>query len=99
MTTDWISIPLVAFPLVSSVVILAFVAYASPAARRRIGPTVRMTTLIFSLLMLALTTGMFFGFNDVAGVSDWAILDFDKFNYEARYVCCLLYTSPSPRDQ
>ena len=86
MTTDWISIPLVAFPLVSSVVILAFVAYASAAARERIGPTVRMTTLIFSLLMLALTTVMFFGFNDVAGVSDWATMGFDKFHFEARYV-------------
>ena len=31
LTTDWISIPLVALPLVSSIAILAFVAYASPA--------------------------------------------------------------------
>jgi hypothetical protein len=40
MTTDWISIPLVALPLVSSIAILAFVAYALPAARERMGPSI-----------------------------------------------------------
>ncbi len=86
MTTDWISLPLVALPLVSSIAILAFVAYASPAARERMGPSVRMATLIFSLLMLALTTAMFFGIEFIGGTSDWASLSFGSFNYEFRYV-------------
>ena len=86
MTTDWISIPLVALPLVSSIAILAFVAYASPAARERMGPSIRMATLIFSLLMLALTTAMFFGSEYIEGTMDWASLSFGSFNYEFRYV-------------
>ena len=39
LTTDWISIPLVALPIVSSIAILAFVAGVSPAARDRMGPS------------------------------------------------------------
>ena len=74
MTTDWISIPLLALPIVSSIAILAFVAYASPAARDRMGPSVRMTTLIFSLLMLALTTAMFFGSEYIEGTMDLSLI-------------------------
>ena len=86
MTTDWISLPLIGLPLISSMVLLAFVAYASPAARDRIGPSIRMVSLVFSLIMLALTTAMFFGSNYIEGTMDWATLSFGSFNYEFRYV-------------
>ena len=65
---------------------MAFVAYASPAARDRMGPSVRMATLIFSMLMLVLTTAMFLGSNYIEGTVDWASLTFGSFNYEFRYV-------------
>jgi NADH-quinone oxidoreductase subunit M len=86
MTTDWISLPLVGLPLISSIVLLAYVAYSSPAARERMGPTVRMATFVFSLLMLVLTTAMFFGNQYIDGTLDWATLSFGSFNYEFRYV-------------
>ena len=85
MTTDWISLPLVGLPLISSIVLLAYVAASSPAARERMGPTIRMATLVFSLLMLVLTTAMFFGDNYIEGTLDWATLSFGSFNYEFRY--------------
>ena len=85
MTTDWISLPLVGLPLISSIVLLAYVAASSPAARDRMGPTIRMATLVFSLLMLVLTTAMFFGDNYIEGTLDWATLSFGSFNYEFRY--------------
>ena len=80
MTTDWISLPLVGLPLISSIVLLAYVAASSPAARDRMGPTIRMATLVFSLLMLVLTTAMFFGDNYIEGTLDWATLSFGSFN-------------------
>ena len=49
------------------------------------GPTIRMATLVFSLLMLVLTTAMFFGDNYIEGTLDWATLSFGSFNYEFRY--------------
>jgi len=85
LTTDWISLPLVGLPLISSIVLLAYVAASSPAARERMGPTIRMATLVFSLLMLVLTTAMFFGDNYIEGTLDWATLSFGSFNYEFRY--------------
>jgi NADH-quinone oxidoreductase subunit M len=85
LTTDWISLPLVGLPLISSIVLLAYVAASSPAARDRMGPTIRMATLVFSLLMLVLTTAMFFGDNYIEGTLDWATLSFGSFNYEFRY--------------
>ncbi|DAC23561.1 MAG TPA: hypothetical protein D7H91_00530, partial [Candidatus Poseidoniales archaeon] len=86
MTTDWISIPLVGLPIVSSLVLLAFIAGVSPAARDRLGSNIRMVSLLISLAMLALTTAMFFGFDQFAGEFDWASMKFDQFNYDMRYV-------------
>ena len=85
MTTDWISLPLVGLPLISSIVLLVYVGACSPEARERMGSTIRMATLVFSLLMLALTTAMFFGNQYIEGTLDWATLSFGSFNYEFRY--------------
>ncbi|MEL0331720.1 MAG: NADH-quinone oxidoreductase subunit M [Candidatus Poseidoniales archaeon] len=82
MTTDWISLPLVGMPLISSIVLLAYVATVSPAARERMGPTVRLVSLILSLVMLVLTTAMFFGSQYIEGTLDWNTLSFGSFNYE-----------------
>ncbi|MEC8249470.1 MAG: hypothetical protein VX043_03000, partial [Candidatus Thermoplasmatota archaeon] len=57
---DWISIPLVAFPLIASMVLLAFVANGTERMRQRLVAPIRMACLIFSLVMLTITTGMFF---------------------------------------
>ena len=91
---DWISIPLVGLPLVSSLVLLAFVANADGATRERLGSSIRMVSLVISLAMLTLTTMMFFaqshstlyealGFDKAL---DWTGLGFGSFNFEFRYV-------------
>ncbi|MGB0611312.1 MAG: complex I subunit 4 family protein [Poseidonia sp.] len=90
---DWISIPLVGLPIVSSLVLLAFVANADGAIRERLGSSIRMVSLVISLAMLTLTTMMFFaqshstmyealGFNKAL---DWTGLGFGAFNFEFRY--------------
>ena len=45
-----------------------------------------MVSFLISLAMLALTTAMFFGFDQFAGEFDWASMKFDQFNYDMRYV-------------
>ncbi len=82
--TDWISIPLIGLPLISSLVLLAFVATRDESTRERLGSTVRMVSLVFSLMMLAVTTAMFFG--ELGSMSDWSTLSFGSFNYEFRTV-------------
>ena len=85
MTTgiDWISIPLVGLPLISSIVLLIFIGNMSAAAREKLGPSIRMVSLIVSFIMLGVTTMMFFGQMDNMG--DWATLNFGSFNFEHRY--------------
>ena len=69
-------------PLISSIVLLAYVATVSPAARERMGPTIRLVSLVLSLVMLVLTTAMFFGSQYIQGTLDWTTLSFGSFNYE-----------------
>ena len=69
-------------PLISSIVLLAYVATVSPAARERMGPTIRLVSLVLSLVMLVLTTAMFFGSQYIEGTLDWTTLSFGSFNYE-----------------
>ena len=76
------SLPLVGMPLISSIVLLAYVATVSPAARERMGPTIRLVSLVLSLVMLVLTTAMFFGSQYIEGTLDWTTLSFGSFNYE-----------------
>ena len=79
---DWISIPLVAFPLIASMVLLAFVANGTERMRQRLVAPIRMACLIFSLVMLTITTGMFFRyFGDVS----WMNIAFNDYEYHFIY--------------
>ena len=79
---DFISIPLVAFPLIASMILLAFVSNGNARMRARLVGPIRMACLIFSLLMLALTTGMFFRyFGDVT----WMDIGFNEYEFERKY--------------
>ena len=82
--SDWISIPLVGLPLISSMVLLAFTANASESARAKMGDSIRWVTLAFSLAMLAVTTAMFFGSLE-SNMLDWSTMTFGSFNFEYRY--------------
>ena len=79
---DFISIPLVAFPLIASIILLAFVSNGNARMQARLVGPIRMACLIFSLLMLALTTGMFFRyFGDVT----WMDIGFNEYEFEHKY--------------
>ena len=79
---DWISIPLVGFPLVASIVLLAFVSNASESMRNRLSNPIRMATLIFSLVLLGITTGMFYQY---FGNASWEGISFNTYEFTQRY--------------
>ncbi|MFQ3316649.1 MAG: complex I subunit 4 family protein [Candidatus Poseidoniales archaeon] len=79
---DWISMPLVGFPLVASIVLLAFVSNANESMRNRLSNPIRMATLIFSLVLLAITTGMFFQY---FGNASWEGISFNNYEFTHRY--------------
>ena len=63
-------------------VLLAFVSNASPKVREGLVKPIRMACLVFSLLLLVLTTGMFFKyFGDVS----WMDIQFNDYEYFASY--------------
>ena len=45
---DWISLPLVGFPLIASFILLAFVSRADAKMRERLNGPIRMACLVFS---------------------------------------------------
>ena len=79
---DWISLPLVGFPLISSLLLLAFVSKASESMRNKLSDPIRMACLVFSLVLLGITTGMFFQyFGDIS----WEGIGFNQYEYSHRY--------------
>ena len=63
-------------------ILLAFVSNGNARMRARLVGPIRMACLIFSLLMLALTTGMFFRyFGDVT----WMDIGFNEYEFEHKY--------------
>ena len=79
---DWISMPLVGFPLVASIVLLAFVSNADASMRKRLSDPIRMATFVFSLVLLVITTGMFFQY---FGNVSWEGISFNSYEFTHRY--------------
>ena len=79
---DWISMPLVGFPLVASIVLLAFVSNTNESMRKRLSDPIRMASLLFSLVLLTLTTGMFFQY---FGNVSWEGISFNNYEFTHRY--------------
>ena len=79
---DWISLPLVGFPLIASFILLAFVSRADAKMRERLNGPIRMACLVFSLVLFILTTGMFFQyFGDVS----WEGISFNTYVFYKQY--------------
>ena len=79
---DWISLPLVGFPLIASVILMAFVSRADAKMRERLVGPVRMACLVFSLVLLMVTTGMFFQyFGDIS----WEGISFNSYVFYKQY--------------
>ncbi|NCG00486.1 MAG: NADH-quinone oxidoreductase subunit M [Euryarchaeota archaeon] len=79
---DWISMPLVGFPLVASIVLLAFVSNTNESMRKRLSDPIRMASLLFSLILLTFTTGMFFQY---FGNVSWEGISFNNYEFTHRY--------------
>ena len=65
---DWISIPLVGFPILSSIVLLAFASQEKASRMTKLDSPVRLACLAFSLVPLGISTALFF---DWLAVIDW----------------------------
>ena len=79
---DWISLPLVGFPLIASFILLAFVSRADAKMRERLNGPIRMACLVFSFVLFILTTGMFFQyFGDVS----WEGISFNTYVFYKQY--------------
>ena len=57
---DWISLPLVGFPIVVSCILLAFASQETRARKDVIAVPIRLFTLAASLIPLAISTSLFF---------------------------------------
>ena len=63
-------------------ILLGFVSNASPRVREGLVKPIRMACLVFSLLLLVLTTGMFFQY---FGNVSWMDIQFNDYEYMASY--------------
>ena len=59
-TVDWISLPLVGFPIIVSCILMAFASQESRARKEVIAVPIRLFTLVASLIPLAISTALFF---------------------------------------
>ncbi|MDP6865046.1 MAG: NADH-quinone oxidoreductase subunit M [Candidatus Poseidoniaceae archaeon] len=78
---DWISLPLVGFPIVVSGILMAFASQESRARKEILAGPIRLATLCFSLIPLAISTALFF---DWLIAVDWA-LGYNEYALESRY--------------
>ena len=79
---DWISIPLVGFPILTSAIMLAFASQESRKRKQLIAGPIRLATLAFSLIPLGISTALFF---------DWLIavnweVGYNEYALESQYV-------------
>ena len=81
-TVDWISLPLVGFPIVVSCILLAFASQESRSRKEIIAVPIRLFTLAASLIPLAISTSLFF---DWLIAVDWD-LAYNEYALEKEYV-------------
>ncbi|MBT4070610.1 MAG: hypothetical protein HOE79_05150, partial [Euryarchaeota archaeon] len=80
---DYISMPLVGFPIIASLIIMATVSNLSEEVREKMVNPIRWAILLFSLGLLGLTTAMFYNyFGDFNGFEG---IVFNSYVFEARY--------------
>ncbi len=79
---DWISLPLVGFPIIVSCILLAFASQESRSRKEVIAVPIRLFTLAASLIPLAISTSLFF---DWLIAVDWK-LDYNEYALEKEYL-------------
>ncbi len=80
---DWISIPLVGFPIIVSCILLAFASQESRARKEILAAPIRLFTLAASLIPLAISTALFF---DWLILVEWDALSYNRYALEKEYV-------------
>ena len=81
-TVDWISLPLVGFPIIVSCILLAFASQETRARKEILAEPIRLFTLAASLIPLAISTSLFF---DWLIAVDWN-LGYNEYALEKEYV-------------
>ena len=81
-TVDWISLPLVGFPIIVSCILLAFASQETRARKEVIAVPIRLFTLVASLIPLAISTALFF---DWLILVDWDLM-YNEYALEKEYV-------------
>ncbi|MCS5536856.1 MAG: hypothetical protein NZ770_02010, partial [Candidatus Poseidoniaceae archaeon] len=79
---DWITLPLVAFPLVASGVLMAFASMQPRRIKHKIGEPIKLVSLVFSILMLTITSALFFGYLESI---NWDTSQFNTYELEFTY--------------
>ena len=79
---DWISLPLVGFPIIVSCILLAFASQESRSRKEVIAVPIRLFTLAASLIPLAISTSLFF---DWLIAVDWK-LGYNEYALEKEYI-------------
>ena len=80
---DWISIPLVGFPIIVSCILLAFASQESRARKEILAAPIRLFTLAASLIPLAISTALFF---DWLILVEWDTLSYNQYALEKEYI-------------
>ena len=81
-TVDWISIPLVGFPIIISVILLAFASQESRSRKEILAVPIRLFTLCASMIPLAISTALFF---DWLILVDWDLM-YNEYALEKEYL-------------
>ena len=79
---DWITIPMVAFPILASVILLALASQQPRGMKQRMAFPVKAASLGFSLFILAISSALFFGW---VGSIDWTTLKLNEYRLDHEY--------------
>ena len=82
-SVDWISLPLVGFPILVSCILLAFASQETRARKQVIAGPIRLFTLCASLIPLGISTALFF---DWLILVNWENLSYNQYELEKEYV-------------
>ena len=79
---DYISIPLVGFPIMASLILLAFASQEKSSRMHKLNASVRLATLAFSFIPFAVATALFF---DWLVVIDWNNIGYNSYAIRQQY--------------
>ncbi|MDP6011755.1 MAG: hypothetical protein QF707_08185, partial [Candidatus Poseidoniaceae archaeon] len=79
---DWITIPMVAFPILGSIILLALASQQPRGMKEKMAFPVKAASLGFSLFILVISTALFFGW---IGSIEWTTLKLNEYRIDHEY--------------